>query len=194
MGRFLLSTLIGIDMSMGILIYVVLSFIFRVEFSPYVLGFSILCSHLPDTDMALYLFCKKVLKIKLRSHQVFFHHLLIFTSTVGAIAWFGTEYLSLNQVYFTAMVVLGIMAHLSHDSHDSLGTFLLTPFSSRRYSWNGWRLKKVSEEFIDGFFKEKEKIVKLGDEFSWRTDPISLVSIIIFSASCILLLGFYLVR
>lgn len=48
--------------------------------------------------------------------------------------------------FYILIFFLGSVVHLFHDSVDSFGVKWLSPFSSRKYALNNWRVKIVSAE------------------------------------------------
>jgi len=202
--KLITRVMFGVDMSLGILIYLGMSLIFGMKFSPAILGFSILCSHLPDVDMVPYLLLRK--RFHLVSHQIFFHQPTWFVP-VGTLCVVGFTFSlcdlflvvdeNFYRCYLLAIAGSAIFAHFLHDSSNLPGLHWLAPFTWERYAFlspfgRWWH--KVPSEVVTNFYdrlQEKSKMAdSIGHEFVSRSDVLTGKAIILYLVSLWLLAGF----
>ncbi|MBI4837455.1 MAG: metal-dependent hydrolase [Candidatus Portnoybacteria bacterium] len=73
-------------------------------------------------------------------HRNIFHYLWIAVFFALILWWSGLGY------FYIWIFCAGNFVHLFHDSVDSSGVKWLVPFSFKRYSLRGWRVKIISSE------------------------------------------------
>jgi hypothetical protein len=147
--------LIGVDMTIGILLYLTISILFGEKFSVIFLAVTIFFAHFPDADMIPFLFLRK--KFDLVSHQPIGHHPLILVPLTGAVGhWIGGPYLS-------ALMAISTLYHFVHDSAEEVGLAWLSPFSKKRWSLLGGWPRRVPDKFVEEFYEKVREISRKGD-------------------------------
>lgn len=182
--------LFGIDMSLGIVIYVLTSWIYGESFDAFILFFSIFFSFLPDMDFIPYLILKK--KMRLISHWIFCHHPVLFIPIIAAAGWCSSVWHGSDK-YILFIALSGITAHFIHDSWNEVGLHWFSPFSWKHYSLEGG-LHCVSKETVEQYYRKVLRIADIRavqDEFEVRLKKLSAGSCVFFGGSVIFLLYFF---
>lgn len=175
-----------IDATIGIAVYLAVSWLFDKSFDVAVWLAAIIFAHLPDSDTIPYLLLRK--RFKLVSHHLIHYPLvLIPLGAIALLALCGTLYLPL-------LYALSVTGHFIHDSTSVTGIKWLAPFSPRNaYRLEGWRFVRARDR--EAFYAElRPTIAKRTfiDEISMRIEKITVISIILFA--CLLAMTFLYAR
>jgi len=135
-------SLVAVDLSYGITEYVLISWIFRVDFDYRFLALAIFFAFLPDIDFIPFIFFRK--KFGMLSHQ-FIHYPLILLPLGFPIAFISGGW------YLVALYLAGVTGHFINDTTDNLGGIKwLWPFSSHYFAFRSGKIiraEKQREEF-----------------------------------------------
>jgi hypothetical protein len=151
----------GSDISAGIIITYLFSYLFGLEFSFGIILFSILCCMLPDIDMLLELpliILKKIRPNKI--HQAYTHFPLLYVIFIPPVYFYG-------GLEFSLIFVMGILWHFIHDSFGtSWGIAWLYPFKGNYYKFFSDKRGTISSNFIQSWLpnERKNNILRYGDD------------------------------
>lgn len=164
-----------IDATIGIAVYLAVSWLFAKPFSIAIWLATIIFAHLPDIDTIPYLLLRN--RYKLVSHHLV-HYPLVLIPLGSAVlfAFYGDFYLPL-------LYALGVTGHFIHDSTSVTGIKWLAPFSHHKaYRLEGWRFVHARDR--EAFYAAlRPAITKRTfiDEILMRLEDITVISLILFA-------------
>jgi hypothetical protein len=172
-----------VDVSSGMIIYVVVSILFGISFNIWILLATIIFSDIPDIDYIPFFLWRK--RYGWTSHWLVHYPLL----------WIGIAALiSIRSDYWAFLLGACAMAHFGHDARSEQGMAILWPFSKTHYRWRIF-FKNSEEDYQRIHSARRMEITEreVKDEIEWRVGhkKISKGKIIFFSFACAAL-GFYL--
>ncbi|KKS37770.1 MAG: hypothetical protein A3G49_05505 [Candidatus Sungbacteria bacterium RIFCSPLOWO2_12_FULL_41_11] len=137
-----------IDLASGMVVYVIVSLFFGIQFDYRVLGLSIFFAFFPDLDFIPYVLLRR--RFKLVSHHII--HFPLMLIPVGA----GLVWLVTQSSYLAILFALGVFIHFLHDGSDKTGMYWLWPLMRRPYQLTG-RGFVMSAEARRAVFEESRK-------------------------------------
>lgn len=164
-----------VDATIGIAVYLALSWLFDKPFDTAVLLAAIIFAHLPDIDAIPYFLLRK--RFKLVSHHLIHYPLILIP--LGTIALLAL----CSALYLPLLYALSVTGHFIHDSASVTGIKWLAPFSPRNaYRLEGWRFVRARDR--EAFYAELRPTISKRtfiDEILMRLEAITVISIILFA-------------
>lgn len=175
-----------IDFSLGVVVYVFISFFGGMRFDYQFLLLSVFFAFFPDLDFILFAVLRK--RYRLVSHH-FIHYPIFLIPTVATFLGFLT-----GSWYLPTLFVAACMAHFFHDTGDVVGIRWLWPFSPQAFTFKNWRL--VRADGREGIYADlRRDLEKRGvlDEIvlRLREEKPTFRTVLLFIGACILL-AFYI--
>ena len=125
-----------IDVPLGVVIYVIVSWFFGEAFNHWILVLTIFFAFFPDLDLIPFLLLRK--RLRLVSHHI--THLPTVLVSVGSVSLL----ILTENTYLPALFGLCVTAHFVHDSFTSqTGIKWFWPFSKRAYVLRDYRFVRV---------------------------------------------------
>lgn len=156
-------SLIAIDLSCGIIVYAIISYLFGKNFDYKILALSIFFAFLPDMDFIPFVFLRN--KVGMLSHQLI-HYPLILISSGFFIALF------LTNKYIALLFLVGVTIHFINDTTDNLGGIKwLWPFSGAYFAFRNGKvvLAKTQRDKFYSTMKKGADERNIFQELSLRT-------------------------
>jgi hypothetical protein len=176
----------SIDVSAGILIYAIVTFLARQPFNDFILILTVMVSLAPDWDMLPFLLWRK--KLKYSSHRRIGHHPLIIIPFFAGLGWLVADWQFMNREYVMFLFSLSATAHFVHDSCHPIGLHWFSPLSWKHYVWVNGLPRPLADEYIDQFFKAKNlKQRSWLEHITSRTEMLNLKTIAFFALAVLLL-------
>lgn len=200
--RFLTRIFFGVDVALGILIYVFGSIIFgESKFNIWFLGFSLFCVHLPDFDFIPFLFLKKRVRWNglCGGHWPYGHHPILVLPLSAILAYVilhtAGNYLRITNTTFAIfLAVTAVTVHFVHDSIQPHGLHWFSPFSWTHYTFRHIVPRRIPDEKIRQFYetlnKESEETDSFKREFIARLPQMSFGEKVLVTSAFIVLLIF----
>ena|SRR6202453_5281283 len=173
MALTLIRIFFGVDMTLGLLNYVVWSWALGQRFNVIFLALSILSTHLPDWDMIPFLLLRK--RFRLHSHWIVGHHPMVVFTVVVLASYFGAKAWAPHAVAYTVgMIKCGVVLHFCHDTMSPLGFPWLSPFSQMHFRFQRGKSIIVSRAELEASKKYELSLQRTAaSEITDRATPIS---------------------
>lgn len=189
--KFILYELVGIDTSMGILIYLCTSYFFLEKQSSSILLIALCFARFPDFGFPLYLLLRQ--RLDLQTHRTLTHYPIIAVPLAGLLGYFlGYFFFSGKTGLLTMIALIGCSVHFVHDTWDEFGIPWLWPFKSIRYRVRGNRIEKLTrqeqEDILSWIRERQQRDSRLSNELAIHTEAISRTAFIFFCCMLALLL------
>lgn len=153
MKEFILHEVVGIDTSIGILIYLCASFFFLEKQSISVLLIALFFARFPDFGFPLYLLLRK--RFDLQTHRTLTHYPVVAIPLAALLGYFlGYFFFPGETRLLTMIAFMGCCVHFIHDSWDEFGIPWFWPFKASRYRIRGKRIEEVTRQI---YFPSSEK-------------------------------------
>lgn len=183
MKEFILHEVVGIDTSIGILIYLCASFFFLEKQSISVLLIALFFARFPDFGFPLYLLLRK--RFDLQTHRTLTHYPVVAIPLAALLGYFlGYFFFPGETRLLTMIAFMGCCVHFIHDSWDEFGIPWFWPFKATRYRIRGERIEEVTwqeQENILSRIRERQKSDnRISNEFVIHTENVSRVAFIFF--------------
>lgn len=196
----LLHHALGMDTSMGILIYVFTTLAFVEDPNVLVLFIALVASHLPDFDIPFYLVLKRRIgpigPYGANGHWPYGHHPILVIPGAVFVAWLATQlFWPGHELYAMTLVGLAVLAHFIHDSCQEHGLHWLSPFNWTHFAFRGIVPHEVPSVIVKNFYKSQGKALdgSLNREVSWRVGGFGVAQITLLTAALLFLsLTFFL--
>jgi hypothetical protein len=125
------ASYLDIDCSIGILVCVIISYLFHQLLRFDVFAFSLVMAHFPDADFIFFLMVRN--KMRIPSHWIVGHHPVIIIPVAGIVAVITSNFLGLDVWYVLSIAVLDVLLHFIHDSVQYQGLHWFSPFLGTFY-------------------------------------------------------------
>jgi hypothetical protein len=170
----LIRILFGVDMTLGLLNYVVWSWVMGQRFNVVFLTLSLFSTHLPDWDMIPFLLLRK--RYRLYSHWIVGHHPVFVLSAVVAGSYFAAKAWAPDAVGYTVgMITCGVVVHFCHDTMSPIGFPWLSPFSRAHFRFQRGKPIVVSQADLKVSERQERALGRTAaSEITDRAEPISI--------------------
>ena len=181
--KFALYEIVGIDTSMGILIYLWAYFFFLEKQNISILLIALFFARFPDFGFPLYLLLRQ--RFDLQTHRTLTHYPIVAIPLAALLGYFlGYLFLPDKTGLLTAIAFMGSSVHFIHDSWDESGIPWFWPFKASRYRIRRKRIEEVTrqkQENILSQLREKQRSDnRISNELAIHTENISKAVFIFF--------------
>lgn len=167
--------LFGWDVLIGIVIFLVSTWVFYAEATWMMLGVSVGATLLPDLiSFPIFLCIKKFWDPSVLTHRQYSHYPVIFVPFMGGVAYLYAPAVGLDAVHTSAVMCVGNSAHFLHDAMETQGYPIFLPFRKERYRFSlpfkitfvssyvyNRRIEELAEHSGNEFQKRKESVPPL---------------------------------
>lgn len=147
---------LGIDVSLGVLVYSVASLAGGRGFDGAALAVALVAALAPDLDLLPFLVLRR--RLGLQSHRRLGHHPLLAVPLAAALAAAAGGWLRpADRAFWGLLAASAVAAHYLHDAVHPVGLHLLSPFSWAHFRLGARGLERVPEAEVHGFFARKAR-------------------------------------